>query len=188
MANADPKTQPWPVRLPPELLRRWRALAGRDGLTAAGLLRRVMVATLDGQHVPVGVPDRAAAATAGRLSVTLHHDELARVREAAQIEGHSLAGWIRRLIRARLVPPLLDQRPQYTPQETEARLSVFLEVNALRRQEKRQPAPFWSSADEQRAWEVAEKARLAKLEAALGRIERQLQAMHTLASERARRK
>jgi len=114
-----PTTIPWPVRLPVELLRRWRALATSRGMTAAGLLRQVMVRELDGDTVAVGLPERAAGAKSGRLSLTLRPEDIARVREVAAAEGHSLAGWIGRLIRARVA-----QQPLYTSQEWEVLSSL----------------------------------------------------------------
>ena len=155
----DPMTRPWPVRLPADLLRRWRVLAAHEGLTAAGLLRRVMVKALDG-NAPVGLSGRAAGASSGRLSITLSKAEVALVREAAATEGHSLAGWIGDLIRARL-----EQQPLYTRQErdelTRVHIALALSVN-------RADAP-------------------AVVRDALQRVEAQLDRMHQLASERTRR-
>lgn len=119
MPTEAPTTIPWPVRLPADLLRRWRALATSRGLTAAGLLRQAMVRELDGADATVGLSERAAGAKTGRLSLTLPPDDIARVREVAAAEGHSLAGWISRLIRARLA-----QQPLYTSEEREVLSSL----------------------------------------------------------------
>ena len=113
-------TTPWPVRLPVDLLRRWRALATSRGMTAAGLLRQVMVRELDGADAAVGLSERAAGAKSGRLSLTLQPDDIACVREIAAIEGRSLAGWISRLIRARVAG-----QPFYTVQEWKALSELY---------------------------------------------------------------
>lgn len=110
----DPTTTPWPVRLPVDLLRRWRALATSRGMTAAGLLRQLMVRELDGDTAAVGLPPRSAGAKTGKLSLTLAIEDIERVRTLAGNEGHSLARWVARLIAARV-----KQQPLYTGQEGE---------------------------------------------------------------------
>lgn len=182
MPASKTETTPWPVRLPTTLLQRWRAMASREGMTAAAALRRVMVAVLDGAEAEVGLPVRASQAKTGRLSITLKLSELKAVRAAAKAEGRSLANWIAMLIRARL-----QQQPLYTREEHMALVGVQWELGEIGRKLQPASAPQGRTAQERRQWEAAEKARLAEVRQELERTRRQLEAMHVLASERTRR-
>lgn len=166
MPTEAPTTIPWPVRLPAELLRRWRALATSRGLTAAGLLRRLMVRELDGETAAVGLSERAAGAKSGRLSITLLPEDIARVREAAAAEGHSLAGWVANLIEARVA-----SQPLYTSQEREV-------LSSLR----------WSlpSRLDGILGDAPPPVTAVRLEQLLEQVQVQLKQMHVLASERMR--
>lgn len=181
MPASQTTTTPWPVRVPVALLRRWRAMAASEGMTAAAALRRTMVATLDGAQAQVGLPVRASRASTGRLSITLRLGELNAVRAAAKAEGRSLANWVTMLIRARL-----RQEPLYTTEEHGALIDAMLCLGEVGRKLKRVPAPSGSNEPARRQWEVAEQARLAQVRHALEQVRAQLAAMHTLASERTR--
>lgn len=162
----DPTTTPWPVRLPTDLLRRWRALAASRGMTAAGLVRQLMVRELDGDTAAVGLSPRAAGAKTGKLSLTLAAEDIDRVRLMATTEGHSLASWVANLIEARV-----KQQPFYTAQEAQVlselrwRLPSRIDLSALDDWIKPVPPPT-----------------VELLEQVLA----QLQQMHVLASERMR--
>lgn len=182
MPASKVETTPWPVRLPTTLLQRWRAMASREGMTAAAALRRAMVTTLDGAEAEVGLPVRASQAKTGRLSITLKLSELQAVREAAKADGHSLASWITMLIRARL-----QQQPLYTREEHMALLGVQWNLGRIGKALQPASVPNGWTAQERRQWEAAEKARLVEVQQELERTRRQLEAMHVLASERTRR-
>lgn len=182
MPVSQAATTPWPVRLPVTLLRRWRAKAASEGMTAAAALRRTMVAALDGADADVGLPVRASRAKTGRLSITLRLGELNAVRAAAKAEGRSLASWVTMLIRARV-----QQQPLYTMEEHGTLIGAMLRLGDVSRKLQRVPAPIGSNAQARRQWEAAEKARLAEVHHALEQARTQLAAMHKLASERTRR-
>jgi len=182
MPNAPTKTTAWPVRLPATLLKRWRAYAEREGMTAAAAVRRVMVTTLDGAQAVVGLPSRAAKAKTGRLSITLGTDTLAQVREAAKADGRSLANWLAYLIQARV-----ESAPLYRSEEwSDSRLGLVLDLAALRAAVQHVPVPLGCTAEEREVWRSAERTRIATAEVAVAAIHRRLDAMHELASERTR--
>lgn len=183
MPASKTETTPWPVRLPPTLLQRWRAMASREGMTAAAALRRTMVAVLDGMNAEVGLPARASQARTGRLSITLKLEEVRAVREAAAAEGRSLANWITMLIRARL-----QQQPLYTRDEHSALLDALVTLRQLAQKLQQQPLTLHHmAADQRKQWEAADRARLEDVRDALERTRRQLEAMQVLASERVHR-
>lgn len=88
------------VRLPKGLYGEWSALAKRQGVTAPGLLQRVMGAVLkrDG-----GDEQPATEVGSGKLSITLKPAELVgQIREAAAAENRSLSNWIAAAAQSRL--------------------------------------------------------------------------------------
>lgn len=145
MPTAAP-TSPWPVRLPLPLLERWRARAQQEGMGPGMLLRQLMTQVLDGKDAEVGLPVRAARGETGRLSIALRHDELLAVRAQAKKSGHSLAGWVRMLIRAKL-----QQQPIYTAEEVSALLGVLLELSDTNRRLQRLHADRYAQNPPRRA-------------------------------------
>jgi uncharacterized protein (DUF1778 family) len=118
----------WLVRLPMELLSRWRALAKSRGISAVRLLERVMLAVLEGSDAPVGVSDQTEAASTGRLSLRLNREDLAAVKDAAKVEGHSVTGWVGMVVRARL-----RSDPILTRNEVEALSLATMQMQAIGR-------------------------------------------------------
>lgn len=129
MAESTPKnTEQWGVRLPGELLGRWKALAASRGMTPAKWQVYVMKQVLDGEGSHVGLPLPSAEAKTGRLHIKLRPDELALVRKAAATEGYTLAGWVAALIRARL-----KQAPYLVRDELDALHALSNQLRAVGR-------------------------------------------------------
>lgn len=118
----------WKLRLPAQLFARFKALAKVRGMTAPRFLERVMVAVLDGEDAEVGLPDVSDGSRRGRLHVRLTSVEVEAVRAAAKVEGHTLAGWVAGVIRARL-----KAEPIYTKDEVEALSLATLQMQAIGR-------------------------------------------------------
>lgn len=121
-------SQQWGIRLPRALLDRWRAAAEARGMTATQWQVYVMTRTLDGEKAEVGLSPRSRAAEKRHLRITLRADEARDVRRAAAREGHSLAGWVAMLIRARL-----RQAPAITGQEAAAVHQAAVQLMAIGR-------------------------------------------------------
>lgn len=87
-----------------------------------------MVAILDGEDAEVGLPQVTDASSRGRLHVRLTIAEKDAIRAAAKIEGHTMAGWVAGVIRARL-----RAQPIYTHAELEALSLATLQLQAIGR-------------------------------------------------------
>lgn len=173
MSATEAKTTPWPVRLPPALLQHWRAMASREGMTAAAALRRTMVAVLNGVDAEVGLPERAGRAKTGRLSITLPSDELAAVQQLAQAEGRSLANWVAYLVRTRL-----RQEPRYTQDESQALFTAARRLSDANRELRRMlPSEGGKKA--------ARHPQLDEVLAAVREVDRRVQIVARLGAERA---
>lgn len=114
--------------VPADLARRWKGLAEARGLSQSALQELVMHRVLDGDDEPVGLPVRTANAKKRHVSIKLRDDEIAAVRRAAKHEGHSLAGWVAMLIRARL-----RAAPSFTGVEVAALLQASTQLMAIGR-------------------------------------------------------
>lgn len=128
MSDDQERLQRWGVWLPTGLLARWRQVARQGGMTAPKLLTLVMTRVLEGADAEVGLDEKSAKASKGRLFITLTQAEHRAVKAAAKTEGHSLAGWTAGLIRARLA-----QREIYTIAELEALSRATLQIAAIGR-------------------------------------------------------
>jgi len=116
------------MRLPPELVSGWKALAERRGMSMAALQELVMRQVLQGEDAPVGLPDRAANAKKQSLTLRLRPDEIEAIRKAAEQDGHSLSGWMAMLVRARL-----RQAPSFSADEIAALLKASTQLMAVGR-------------------------------------------------------
>lgn len=128
MSDERERLQRWGVWLPKTLLARWRQVASQRGLTAPKLLALVMTRVLEDADAEVGLDEKSTKASKGRLFITLTRAEHLAVKAAATTEGHSLAGWVAGVIRARLV-----QRAIYTVAELEALSHATLQIAAIGR-------------------------------------------------------
>ena len=128
MSDEHERLQRWGVWLPKKLLARWRQVATQRGMTAPKLLTLVMTRVLDGAEAEVGLDEKSAKATKGRLFITLTLAEHRAVKAAAKQEGHSLTGWVAAVIRARLA-----KRAIYTAAELEALSQATLQLGAIGR-------------------------------------------------------
>jgi hypothetical protein len=162
-ADADRRCDtPVARALPLPLLERWRARAQQEGVGPGMLLRQLMTQALDGQEAEVGLPVRAAQSETGRLSIALRHDELLAVRAQAKKTGHSLASWVRMLIRVKL-----KQQPMHT-EDMLTLLSVLMELSATNRQLQRLHADRYAQNSPRRE----------KDDATLMAVMEQVQAVH----------
>lgn len=100
--RAAPAKRVLKTRVSEPLYERWKALAERQGLSLVALQELVMHRVLDGEDAPVGLQPQTVKARKGQLTVRLREGELAAVKAAAEGDGHSLAGWVTKLIRAAL--------------------------------------------------------------------------------------
>jgi prophage antirepressor-like protein len=128
MSDEQERLQRWGVWLPKGLLTRWRQVARQRGMTAPKLLMLVMTRVLDGAEAEVGLDEKSAKASKGRLFITLTRVEHLAVKATAKKEGHSLAGWVASVIRARLA-----KRGIYTAAELEALSQATLQMSAIGR-------------------------------------------------------
>lgn len=97
-------------------------------MSAPKLLALVMTRVLDGAEAEVGLDEKSAKASKGRLFVTLTQAEHRAVKAAATTEGYSLSGWVASVVRARLV-----KRGIYTVAELEALSQATLQLSAIGR-------------------------------------------------------
>lgn len=124
------------MRLPGDLVKRFRAMAKREGLTMPGLQILVMTKMLDGDDAVVGLSDRSDASSNRGVHLRLRNDEIAAVREAARSHGHSLSGWVAMAVREKLKGTagagigLVAQREQ-SEKATKQALSLRLRVDEI---------------------------------------------------------
>lgn len=116
------------MQWPTSLKAGWEALAQSRGMTMTAFQILVMQQVLNGSESVVGLPERSEKATKQSLTVRLRLDEIAGVRNAAALEGHSLAGWVAMLIRARL-----RQAPSFTGDEIAALMKASTQLMAIGR-------------------------------------------------------
>jgi len=109
------KKKAWLVRLPPDVVLRWRATAARNHMSTVQLLHRAMLTVLDGAEAEVGLPEKARRAETGRIEVTLTAAELRLVKAAANHDGYSLSAWVAMLLRG-----VLAKQPVLTASELTA--------------------------------------------------------------------
>lgn len=127
-AECDEK--PLLVMVPRGLHEAWKSFAKERGMSLKVLQVLVMrqVLSLDGD---VGLRQRTLTADGGKrhsLSVRLFPKEIEQVKLAAAVEGHSIAGWLAGLIRAKL-----KQSPILTKDEVDALQKTSLQLMAVGR-------------------------------------------------------
>jgi hypothetical protein len=164
----------WLIRLPVALYDRWSAQAQAQGMSAPQLLRRAMVALLDGSNAPAAVPSRTEAARSGHISLTLRRGDREAVRQACRAEGHTLSGWLAALIRARL-----NAAPVLTAEELQALEAATLQLAAVGRNLN---SAVYRLHREDRWFEEA--ARLSTLASAVKKVTARMNAVVERATER----
>ena len=118
------------LKVPADLHSRWKAFAKSRGLSLKALQVLLMRQIL-GEQGDVGLQERTEEAGSGKrpsLSIRLYLEEIAAVKKAAAIEGHSISGWLAALVRARL-----SAAPVHTHQEVAALQQAQLQLMALGR-------------------------------------------------------
>lgn len=116
------------MALPGPLVAGWKAQAQARGMTMTAFQTLVMTQILAGEDAEAGLPARTLQAKKQALTLRLRPDEIQGIRQAAKTEGHSLAGWVAMLIRARL-----RQAPSFTGQEVAALLKASTQLMAIGR-------------------------------------------------------
>lgn len=118
------------LKVPSDLHSRWKAFAKSRGLSLKALQVLLMRQIL-GEQGDVGLQERTEEAGSGKrpsLSIRLYLEEIAAVKKAAAVEGHSISGWLAALVRARL-----SAAPVHTHQEVAALQQAQLQLMALGR-------------------------------------------------------
>lgn len=114
--------------LPGPLVVAWKAQAEARGMTMTAFQTLVMTQALASEETEVGLPPRTSQAKKQALTLRLRPDEIQGIRQAAKTEGHSLAGWVAMLIRARL-----RKAPSFTGEEVAALLKASTQLMAIGR-------------------------------------------------------